>query len=547
MTSPTAVGMKVFSAESLHWSQSAWNGTGQRPRSRTGWSSNPSPTFSPIFETGTYYTEGTGYLWGTSGDVAGRTQGVLVSYNAGGLSARGASATHGRRVFFGLHMNSAQQNSANSGLPVPTSDWFSPTVDLTPTGKTYLDQALNMALEPCVRDFGDHVYGSLAASTASQYISTFLRIGTAATDAEAADPSDANANKDNTTGTNDEDLTMPSFTVGTATNLVIPITQTKSSLTGTTYVNVFVDWNGDGDVADTNETQTVQTVTPNGTTNVTFSLTPPAGTTAGTKYLRIRTTEGTTAPTFAGASSFRGEVEDYAINVSADPSCYTVLLANSGAFQVRAYDGVSGADLGVRASGNGMGLASEIVAAPDGHVIVNNIDSGSTLKFNPYTGAFISTLIASGGPAAYASAVGTDGMLYLGDYSTSVVKRNVSTSAAAGTFISSSSPRGILVTGDGKFIVHEYATALKRYSAAGALEATVSSFASSESLALALGPDNNYYITNNETAKTIVRITPAGTRTTFATIAGTTRLFALAWGRMGICGSATLTRTKCSP
>ncbi len=300
---------------------------------------------------------------------------------------------------------------------------------------------------------------------------------------------------------------------------------------------MFADWNDDNDVLDANETLTAQTVGASGTFS--FTLSPPLGISPGTKYLRVRITEGSTAPLFNGSAALKGEVEDYPIMVG-DANCYTVILANSGAFHLRAYDGASGADLGVRASGSGLSLASEIVPAPDGHLIVNNIDSGSTLKFNPYSGSFISTLIASGGPAAYASAVATDGFLYLGDYSTSVVKRNVANGAAAGTFISSASPRGILVTGDGKFIVHEYATSLKRYSAAGALEATVSSFAVSDSLSLGLGPDNNYYITTNETAKTVVRITPAGTRTTFATVAGATRLFALAWapdGNLWACDS----------
>jgi hypothetical protein len=77
---------------------------------------------------------------------------------------------------------------------------------------------------------------------------------------------------------------------------------------------VWVDWNGDGDVLDTNEAQTVQSVTASGTR--TFSLTPPAGTTAGTKYLRIRFVEGSTAPNFSDTSSLRGEVEDYAVTVA---------------------------------------------------------------------------------------------------------------------------------------------------------------------------------------------------------------------------------------
>ena len=163
-------------------------------------------------------------------------------------------------------------------------------------------------------DYGDHIFGSFAASSAAQVVSTAIKIGTNATDSEASDPSDSAATKDDGSGVNDEDLTMPSFTVGSATNLVLPISVTPASLSGgTARVNVFVDWNGDGDVLDTNESLAVQTVAASG--NYTFSLTPPAATLAGPKYLRVRITEGATAPTFSGSSALKGEVEDYSISV----------------------------------------------------------------------------------------------------------------------------------------------------------------------------------------------------------------------------------------
>lgn len=171
-------------------------------------------------------------------------------------------------------------------------------------------------------DYGDHVFGSLAAGSTSQTASSDLFMGSNPTDGEGSDPSDANANRDDLTGFSDEDLTMPAFIVGTAANLSIPVSLTAANLSGgTARINVFVDWNGDGDASDTGETQTAQTVSASGIYS--FSLTPPAGTTAGTKYLRIRITEGSTAPAFAGASSLKGEVEDYAISVA----CPSITLA----------------------------------------------------------------------------------------------------------------------------------------------------------------------------------------------------------------------------
>jgi len=160
-------------------------------------------------------------------------------------------------------------------------------------------------------DFGD--YPSFAS--ASQVANSAIRIGTNATDAEASNPTTGSATADSTTGVNDEDLTMPVFTAGISRILAIPVTVTTGSLSGSTArLRVFVDWNGDNDVADTNETLTALTVSSSGTYN--FTLTPPAGTTAGTRYLRIRITEGSTAPNFSGTSSLKGEVEDYAIIVA---------------------------------------------------------------------------------------------------------------------------------------------------------------------------------------------------------------------------------------
>jgi hypothetical protein len=160
-------------------------------------------------------------------------------------------------------------------------------------------------------DYGD--YSGFAAAT--QTANSAIRIGTLATDAEAASPANSTATGDDITG-DDEDLTMPTFSVGSMTTLAVPMTITGGSLSGNTArVNVFVDWNGDGDVADTNESLTAQTVSATGSFN--FSLTPPAGTAVGTKYLRIRAVEGATHPGFSGTSLLKGEVEDYAVTVNA--------------------------------------------------------------------------------------------------------------------------------------------------------------------------------------------------------------------------------------
>ncbi|MBK8094114.1 MAG: putative Ig domain-containing protein [Verrucomicrobiaceae bacterium] len=165
-------------------------------------------------------------------------------------------------------------------------------------------------------DFGDHT----GFASASQLATPDLFMGSTFTDAEASNPTTGSANTDDTTGADDDDVSMPTFTVGSATNLVIPVVLPSAAVlsNSTARINVFADWNGDGDVADPGETQTAQPVTATG--SITFSLTPPAGTSAGTKYLRIRVTEGSTAPAFSGTSTLKGEVEDYAVTVNAGAS-----------------------------------------------------------------------------------------------------------------------------------------------------------------------------------------------------------------------------------
>ena len=305
---PNAVDMKMFSSPSLHWSNSAWNGTADIQLTDY-LTSNPTSNYNPVFESGSYYPEGVGLLWSDAANQATLTQGVYVYYPAGSLSARGAAATHGMRVFFGISLNGVQENWSNSGQPFTEAEWLDPLIDWTPAGKSYFDRALGAVSGPCFSDFGDNP----SFASASQVVSTELRIGTNATDSEAANPTTGSATADDTTGSDDEDLTLPSFTLGTATNLVIPVTLPNAAflVDTTARLNVFVDWNGNN-IMDAGETMTAQTVAGSG--NYTFSLTPPTGST-GTRYLRIRLTEGSTTPAFSGASGFKGEVEDYAVSV----------------------------------------------------------------------------------------------------------------------------------------------------------------------------------------------------------------------------------------
>jgi hypothetical protein len=160
-------------------------------------------------------------------------------------------------------------------------------------------------------DFGDQPNFAAASRTAS----TQIRVGTNATDTDTSYPSSGAANADDTSGTDDEDLTMPVLTAGTNGTLSISVALTSPVTSG--RIGVWADWNGDNDVSDTNETVTLSTASlVTGTNTITATLSPPLGITAGAKYLRVIAQEGTTAPAFSGNSALKGEVEDYAITVN---------------------------------------------------------------------------------------------------------------------------------------------------------------------------------------------------------------------------------------
>lgn len=260
------------------------------------------------------------------------------------------------------------------------------------------DYAITVDPAPTL-DYGDYSGFAAAAQTADSAI----RIGTIATDYEDGVWANSSATGDDNDATDDEDLAMPAFTAGVATNLVIPVT--ISGTVTSARINVFVDWNGDGDVDDSGETQTVQSVTSSG--NRTFVLTPPMGTSSGTKYLRVRFVEGTTAPTFSGVSMLRGEVEDYAVDVtSTDFGDYSGFAAASSIADPTIRIGATvdaeqtpttnasatGDDLTGIDDEDGVTLASTLVTGTSNSMVVN-VTNTSTGLLGVGTTAYLSVWI----------------------------------------------------------------------------------------------------------------------------------------------------------
>ncbi|MCB1209991.1 MAG: hypothetical protein KDK97_11720, partial [Verrucomicrobiales bacterium] len=297
-------------------------------------------------------------------------------------------------------LNGTYQGSFGLGeMPAPDASYYAGN---GPGGDSSDNLAIDFGLSTLpLPDYGDYP----AFGSASQTASTEVKIGTAPTDADAANPTTGAATTDDTTGTDDEDLTIPTFQVGTTTSLSVPVTIGGS--VATARLIVFVDWNGDGDVVDANETLGVQTVSSSGTK--TFSLTPPVGTTPGTKFMRVRISEGSSTPAFSGASLLKGEVEDYAVSVIGSGMVLgnLVFLDNNG-------DGKYGAgDVGVN------GVTVQLFAASDtsyATVLKSATTSGggfysfTELSPNDYVVRIPASQFQSGGPlAGKVSSVGAGG------------------------------------------------------------------------------------------------------------------------------------------
>ncbi len=163
---------------------------------------------------------------------------------------------------------------------------------------------------------------------------TTLFLG-ASVDVDADAVPSAAANGDDLAGSDDEDGLNPADLNQIAGSNAVLRFQATNLLGSTGNLCGYIDWNGDGDFADANESAT--TTVPGGSNNVTatlnFGATPLSA--VGTRYGRFRYTTAACV----GGSGFgsNGEVEDYVITVGDRrdfgdaPVSYATVLANDGA------------------------------------------------------------------------------------------------------------------------------------------------------------------------------------------------------------------------
>jgi gliding motility-associated-like protein len=160
------------------------------------------------------------------------------------------------------------------------------------------------------RDFGDAPasYGS-----ADHTINTLYYMG-AGVDAEPADQPSAAADADDRNGIDDEDgVVFPTLIRGATVS--IPVT-----LFGSAFLNVWIDWNGDGDFGDSGERILTDLSRSSGVYNMSLTIPANAIVSAPT-FARFRYgPRSTTKPVYSSSGSAAyGEVEDYRISIVCAP------------------------------------------------------------------------------------------------------------------------------------------------------------------------------------------------------------------------------------
>jgi hypothetical protein len=174
--------------------------------------------------------------------------------------------------------------------------------------------------------------------SAPHYFEPGIFMGTTAPDSDAATQFTANADGDDTNGTDDEDgTTLPQLTQGSAASINTFINGTGALL------QAWIDWNGDGDFDDTvdgvSEQIAIDRSVAGTSGTVAIPVQVPNSATTSQTYARFRLSTDTGLGPTAEASD--GEVEDYALTIS--PAARTVtgtIFEDNGTGGATAHDGL---------------------------------------------------------------------------------------------------------------------------------------------------------------------------------------------------------------
>ncbi len=266
----------------------------------------------------------------------------------------------------------------------------------------------------------------------------------ASVDVDADGVSSVAANGDDLTGTDDEDGLNPADLNQIAGSNAVLRFQATNLLGSTGNLCGFIDWNGDGDFSDANESAT--TTVAGGSNNVTatlnFGVTPL--TAVGTRHGRFRYTTSACL----GGSGFggNGEIEDYVITIGDRrdfgdaPVSYATVLANDGARHIILSSG--NPQLGATIDAELDGQPNAGANGDDGNgddedgVIIPTLNPGLTASVaisSGATGGFVSCWIDYNIDGDFADFVeqAITGLILSGNASTNVTI-NVPASATAG-------------------------------------------------------------------------------------------------------------------
>lgn len=197
------------------------------------------------------------------------------------------------------------QNSQSPGLngfninisPAPYQTSSNTTDDDFVSSYTYTE----------IRDYGD----APASYGSANHIMDFSRYLGSELDGEDADLASANADGDDLDGVDDEDGVVFPDEIHRNETITIPVTTS-----GTGYLNVWFDWNGDGDFSDAGEQVTDDIQRISGTEDLVITVPGNAIITLPT-FARFRYSANSLAsPT---GSTTGGEVEDYQVTILCAP------------------------------------------------------------------------------------------------------------------------------------------------------------------------------------------------------------------------------------
>ncbi|MES2736436.1 MAG: SdrD B-like domain-containing protein [Verrucomicrobiota bacterium] len=429
----------------------------------------------------------------------------------------------------GLVLN--EETGAISGLPT-TAGTSSVTLRAVDASGCSGTRAYSFTINAATSDFGDYSLFGNASST----VNTTLRIGTLV-DAEGSTIADNIASGDDTFGSDDEDgVTFSSLVQGKAGTATVRVTNTRGT---TSYLNMWMDWNGDGTLSSTEQVATNLSIA-NGTNNVNraINFTVPAAALEGMIGVRVRLTS-TTSPGSASASGI-GEVEDHLVSVTSACPEFAVVVVNYNNNTISRFSGTDGSHL---ATWTPSGLSSPNYGyrVSDNTLLVANGSSNTVTKHNPFTGALISTLVPAGRGLnfPYQMAVALDSSIYIANQNAgNVLRFNQTTGEVLGTVLSTSSPAGLVFDEEGKLYITQNVSggSLRQYNSSGTLLSVITTWPSGEyPRGLAWGPDGRLYVNvrnNNSSNGRVDAISlPGGTRSTFVTLdSGSNPYTGIKWG-----------------